>query len=325
MYYVYSITNIVNSKVYIGITCDVRRRWYHHLWGLRNNRHTNVKLQRAFNLYGEKNFEFKVLVKSDCSFEDIAELEIEYIAKYDSYRNGYNQSLGGDGTNKVLVSDEVKKKISESLRGNTHALGIKRSDKTKKLMSDAMKNCSDMQERKIRGHLLFTALWSDPNFRDKMYNVHKGNAYNLGKHHSEDVKEKISLSHLGENNPFYGKHHSDATKKELSKISKNRWDNDSLYVELVNKNRNAIMRSDEYRTKQSISSRGRSLKTSEFDALTIRYRYLCGEKPINIHVDFPKLSLSGLKKICYCSSWKHLPNSKEKLYNMLINYQSNQE
>ena len=85
------------------------------------------------------------------------------------------------------------------------------------------------------------------------------------------------------------------------------------------------MKSDEYREKQRKLSTGRSIKTTELDAINIRYRYLCGDKPADIHKIYTKLSLSGLKKICYNNSWKHLPNTKEDLYNMLINYQHKQK
>ena len=92
--------------------------------------------------------------------------------------------------------------------------------------------------------------------------------------------------------------------------------------------REAILKfihTDEYRQKQSKLSQGRSKKTTEFDALNIRYRYLCGESIPSIHKDYNKLSESGLKKICKNYSWKYLPYTKKELYNMLINYQSKKE
>ena len=324
MYTVYSITNKLNGKRYIGISCDYKRRWYQHLWALQNNKHNNIKLQNSYNLHGEDNFEFSILEQLDCTFDEAAKLEVDYIAKFDSCNNGYNQSFGGDGTDFAKVSDETKRKIADSMMGNTYSLGIKRSDDTKKKMSESMKHCCDMEDRKLRGSKTLKNLWKDPQFRDKMLQKNLGNTYNLGKHHSEETKKKLSDDRLGENNPFFGKTHSDDTKAKLSNISTERW-KDSNYVELVNKRRNDAMHTDEYRQKQSELSRGRSNKTTELDAITIRYRYLSGEKPIDIHKDFPKLSLSGLKKICYGSSWGHLPMDVKELYNMLINYQSTPE
>ncbi len=42
------------------------------------------------------------------------------------------------------------------------------------------------------------------------------------KHHSNETKERMSISHSGENHPMYGKHHSDKTKEKMrqAKIGK---------------------------------------------------------------------------------------------------------
>lgn len=50
MYWIYSIRNLVNDKRYIGVTNDVKDRWYHHKYVLKNNKHPNLKLPRHLNL-----------------------------------------------------------------------------------------------------------------------------------------------------------------------------------------------------------------------------------------------------------------------------------
>lgn len=63
--------------------------------------------------------------------------------------------------------------------------------------------------------------------RHKMSESHKGesNAF-YGKHHSEETKQKLSKDRkgkgVGENNPFYGKSHSEETKQKLSKYASTR-------------------------------------------------------------------------------------------------------
>lgn len=55
---------------------------------------------------------------------------------------------------------------------------------------------------------------------------HKGNKYNLGKHHSEETKKKIAESHKGEKNYNYGKHLTEEHKQHISesnKGKKNTW------------------------------------------------------------------------------------------------------
>lgn len=46
------------------------------------------------------------------------------------------------------------------------------------------------------------------------------NKFNLGKHHSEATKKRMSEAKKGEKNPFYGKLHSEATKKKMSEDRK---------------------------------------------------------------------------------------------------------
>ena len=43
--------------------------------------------------------------------------EIEWIVYYDSFYNGYNMTVGGDGTKAIIRSKEHRKKLSESLKG----------------------------------------------------------------------------------------------------------------------------------------------------------------------------------------------------------------
>jgi len=59
---VYTITNIVNDKKYVGSTImSFQKRFAHHLSMLRNNNHKNRYLQNSWNKYGEQNFKFEIL------------------------------------------------------------------------------------------------------------------------------------------------------------------------------------------------------------------------------------------------------------------------
>lgn len=96
MYYIYKIENLQNHKIYIGLTNNIARRRARHFTDLRCNRHDNGFLQKEFNIYGEKNFSFSIEFEGDVTYEEIGEKEKEYIKKYDSYKNGYNQNEGGN-------------------------------------------------------------------------------------------------------------------------------------------------------------------------------------------------------------------------------------
>ena len=96
MYYIYKIENLINHKKYIGLTNNIIRRRNRHFTDLRCNRHDNHFLQKEFNIYGEKNFSFSIEFQDDITDFEIGEKEKEYIKKYDSYKNGYNQNEGGN-------------------------------------------------------------------------------------------------------------------------------------------------------------------------------------------------------------------------------------
>lgn len=98
---IYYIKNLINDKYYIGQSVNIDKRFSQHFSMLRNNNHHNTYLQNAFNKYGAKNFEFK-LIKS-CKPKYLNRFERVYIKKYDSYNNGYNLTEGGESFPLVMI------------------------------------------------------------------------------------------------------------------------------------------------------------------------------------------------------------------------------
>lgn len=96
MYYIYKIENLINHKKYIGLTNNIARRRARHFTDLRRNVHDNHFLQKEYNIYGEENFSFNIEFEGDVTEKEIGDKEKEYIKKYDSYKNGYNQNEGGN-------------------------------------------------------------------------------------------------------------------------------------------------------------------------------------------------------------------------------------
>lgn len=100
--YIYHIKNTTNGKEYIGQTKDIQKRLYNHWKSLEQNQHHSIKLQRAYNKYGKDVFSvsFKeVNVKND---DELFLLEKQEIHNYDSFNNGYNMTLGGEGNANVI-------------------------------------------------------------------------------------------------------------------------------------------------------------------------------------------------------------------------------
>lgn len=107
---IYSITNKINNKRYIGLSVNIHNRWTQHKSDLKYDSHVNPHLQSAWNKYGEDSFEFEIL--EICSKEELEDKEIFWIDKFDSCNSGYNILYGaGDYSN--LLKDKENSRFSK--------------------------------------------------------------------------------------------------------------------------------------------------------------------------------------------------------------------
>lgn len=96
MSYIYQITNKINNKIYIGKTeLSINKRFYQHCMDSKKERCENRPLYSAMSKYGIENFCIELIEETSNPIER----EIYWINKKDSYHNGYNTTLGGDGKN----------------------------------------------------------------------------------------------------------------------------------------------------------------------------------------------------------------------------------
>lgn len=115
--YVYKITNIINNKVYIGITSrDVELRFIEHKSRARCEGYGHY-LHMAINKYGEENFIVETL-HTTVDIEEALEIEYELIKYYNSTNKQYGYNLT-DGGQYTKVTQEVKDKISNSKLGHS--------------------------------------------------------------------------------------------------------------------------------------------------------------------------------------------------------------
>lgn len=181
----YCIHNTVNDKVYVGSSCDMRKRMYVHNYALSKGNHKNKHLQNAWDKYGCDAFECFVL--EHCSNDALLEREQFWMEKFSvlAREHGYNEC---------------------SVAGNT--LGHRHSDETKLLLSEIAKG------RRASGDT-----------KRKMSLSRTGELNGMfGKHHTEESKEKMrylkdgrlrSEAQKGINNPFYGKKHSEESLRKM--------------------------------------------------------------------------------------------------------------
>lgn len=112
---IYRYINKVNGKSYVGQSLDLRHRHNEHISLLKRGLDGCVLLQKAWNKYGEDNFDYEIICI--CNPEELDVLEIKYIKEFDSYHNGYNCNEGGAGNSGFNHSDITKRKIAVASKG----------------------------------------------------------------------------------------------------------------------------------------------------------------------------------------------------------------
>ena len=94
MAYIYQIINDINDKIYIGKTeFSIQQRFKEHCRDAFRERNEKRPLYAAMRKYGIKHFHIELIEETD----NPNEREVFWIQKKQSYRNGYNATLGGDG------------------------------------------------------------------------------------------------------------------------------------------------------------------------------------------------------------------------------------
>lgn len=196
---IYLIRNKVNRKYYVGQTQrekgfddrykhsgeGIERVYNYHKSNKEHNRSYNKHLLESIEKYGFEAFEVNKCLDYAFSLEELNIKEKVYIQLYDSFKNGYNETKGGEGKEGCCHSEEAKQKIREFRKGKHH------SEEARQKMSEAKKG---------------------------------ENSPNYGRHFSEETRKKMSEAmkgkYVGENNPNYGKHPSEETRQKISEATK---------------------------------------------------------------------------------------------------------
>ena len=107
--FIYKATSATTGKVYIGQTVQTlqERISQHnsHAFGHQYNYH----FHNAIRKYGAEDFTYEIIEDGIKSAETLNEREKYWISYYNSYYDGYNSTMGGDGT--VRRDDELIVKL----------------------------------------------------------------------------------------------------------------------------------------------------------------------------------------------------------------------
>ena len=104
---IYRIKNLINNKIYIGSTKNIKARWAKHKTLLKHNKHQNIHLQKSWNKYGESAFIFEII--EECEIDNLLNREQFFI---DSLDPEYNQTKI---TGKVEMTPERRSKLSKAI------------------------------------------------------------------------------------------------------------------------------------------------------------------------------------------------------------------
>ena len=132
---IYKITNLVNGKAYIGKTSKtLDQRFAEHKTEAFRSRAEKRPLYSAMRKYGIENFKIE-LIEDNLSDDIVNEREVYWIRFYQTYCNGYNATIGGDG--KSFYNHELF--LQEFLKGKSvteiaHEIGCSR-----KIVSETVK------------------------------------------------------------------------------------------------------------------------------------------------------------------------------------------
>lgn len=184
--YIYKITS-PSGKIYIGQTISL----YYRKSRYKNcNCKAQPKLYNSIFKYGWENHVFEIIEQHEYCGDKLLlnEREMFWINHFDSFNKGLNCTKGGDGNIGYSVSDEVKKKISDTLTGRERS-----EEHIKNNVSSRLEGAgyipTESTKEKIRQAKLGTK-HSDET-KEKMSKVRKG------KKLSDDWRKSISEGRKG--------------------------------------------------------------------------------------------------------------------------------
>ena len=174
---IYKIENKLNGKVYIGSAVNFTKRFRCHISTLNSKKHKNDKLQKAWNKYGENNFNF-ILVLT-CTVEELLMFEQIIINTFNSVTCGYNIAPVAGNSFGTKHTEETKQKMKK-------AWELRRLTPKKPMSEEVKLKISESKKGKKRKPFTEEA-------KKNMSLSRMGNKNRLGIPHTEETKQKMKL------------------------------------------------------------------------------------------------------------------------------------
>ena len=171
---IYGIRNNSNSKIYIGSSVNIEKRWRRHKLELKNKTHSNKYLEKAYYKYGESVFDFILL--EVCTKEILLDREMYYIEHYKSLEKEFGYNLLIPRQHATMSSAvEYSKILSEASKGKKPS------------------NYEEMQKlrwKEVEVYVLNVYNTTYPSLREaeRILNINRGNVYNYLKGKTTQIK-----------------------------------------------------------------------------------------------------------------------------------------
>lgn len=141
---IYSITNKIDGKKYIGKSKNIEARFTAHKWSLKlenKDRSTNRYLWSSVQLHGIDNFLFEIIEEFDILDEEmLMDKELYYMDLHKSCERDFGYNLRRDSSTACEVHQDTRKLISENTKGELNGnFGNKWTDEQKDQMSKIKK------------------------------------------------------------------------------------------------------------------------------------------------------------------------------------------
>lgn len=150
IYSIYKVVNTSNGKVYIGFDSKWPRRRNSHKYHTKDR---NQHFYNALRKYGWENFEWEVIYQSKDGEHCLNVMEPFFIQEYNTFEQGYNSTLGGEGTLGRITNNITKDKISKSLKGKPksaeHIKIMSETRKGKKPSAESLQKRSESMKRTL--------------------------------------------------------------------------------------------------------------------------------------------------------------------------------
>ena len=145
-YGIYKITNLLNGKVYIGQSINIRVRIWQHV-----NYEVNVHLKNSFDKYGIENFQFEVIKVT----KDLDYWEKFFIYWYRSTDSKYGYNIAEGGNTSPFKNEEVREKLRKSLTSFYRSKRGKEINKKKgEKIRKSMNNWSDEYKQELINNVI---------------------------------------------------------------------------------------------------------------------------------------------------------------------------